>query len=149
MFIQSIKKGFARCFDFNSRATRSELWYFYLFTELLTLSAVIIDNLFGFSVRTFQLLIDDKTIDLNVGPLLVISFFLTLVPLAALRVRRLHDTNRSGFWYLAFILLYFISFFNERFSLVVFFGYINLIIFWCMKSDNKKNKYGSESNLIR
>ena len=62
MFIQSIKKGFARCFDFNSRATRSELWYFYLFTELLTLSAVIIDNLFGFSVRTFQLLIDDKTI---------------------------------------------------------------------------------------
>tara|TARA_B110000459_G_scaffold92569_1_gene103514 strand:- start:98 stop:547 length:450 start_codon:yes stop_codon:yes gene_type:complete len=149
MFIQSIKKGFARCFDFNSRATRSELWYFYLFTELLTLSAVIIDNLFGFSVRTFQLLIDDKTIDLNIGPLLVISFFLTLVPLAALRVRRLHDTNRSGFWYLAFILLYFISFFNERFSLVVFFGYINLIIFWCMKSDNKKNKYGSESNLIR
>ena len=149
MFIQSIKKGFARCFDFNSRATRSELWYFYLFTELLTLSAVIIDNLFGFSVRTFQLLIDDKTIDLNVGPLLVISFFLTLIPLAALRVRRLHDTNRSGFWYLAFILLYFISFFNERFSVVVFFGYINLIIFWCMKSDNKKNKYGSESNLIR
>jgi len=149
MFIQSIKKGFAGCFDFNSRATRSELWYFYLFTELLTLSAVIIDNLFGFSVRTFQLLIDDKTIDLNVGPLLVISFFLTLVPLAALRVRRLHDTNRSGFWYLAFILLYFISFFNERFSVVVFFGYINLIIFWCMKSDNKKNKYGSESNLIR
>ena len=149
MFIQSIKKGFARCFDFNSRATRSELWYFYLFTELLTLSAVIIDNLFGFSVRTFQLLIDDRTIDLNVGPLLVISFFLTLIPLAALRVRRLHDTNRSGFWYLAFILLYFISFFNERFSVVVFFGYINLIIFWCMKSDNKKNKYGSESNLIR
>tara|TARA_B100000795_G_scaffold178727_1_gene135195 strand:- start:716 stop:1165 length:450 start_codon:yes stop_codon:yes gene_type:complete len=149
MFIQSIKNGFAECFDFNSRATRSELWYFYLFSELLTLSSIFIDKLFGFSIRSFQFLIDDKIIDINVGPLLVISFFLTLVPLTALRIRRLHDTNRSGFWYLAFILLYFISFFNERFSVVVFFGYINLIIFWCMKSDNKKNKYGSESNLIR
>jgi len=149
MFIQSIKNGFAECFDFSSRATRSELWYFYLFSELLTLSSIFIDKLFGFNIRSFQLLIDDKIIDINVGPLVVISFFLTLVPLTALRIRRLHDTNRSGFWYLAFILLYFISFFNERFSLVVFFGYINLIIFWCMKSDNKKNKYGSESNLIR
>jgi len=149
MFIQSIKNGFAECFDFNSRATRSELWYFYLFSELLTLSSIFIDKLFGFSIGSFQFLIDDKIIDINVGPLLVISFFLTLVPLTALRIRRLHDTNRSGFWYLAFILLYFISFFNERFSVVVFFGYINLIIFWCMKSDNKKNKYGSESNLIR
>ena len=148
MFIHSIKRGFASCFDFNSRATRSELWYFYLFTELLTLSALIVDNLFGFSVRTFELLSDNQSIEVSIGPLVIISFFLTLIPLTALRIRRLHDTNRSGFWYLAFIVLYFISFFNERFSIVVFFGFINLIIFWCMKSDIGVNKYGPESKLV-
>ena len=148
MFIHSIKKGFANCFDFNSRATRSELWYFYLFAEILTLISLTLDNLFGFSVRSFELYIDNQTIDLNIGPLLIVSFFLTLIPLTALRIRRLHDTNRSGFWYLAFIIIYLISFFNERLSLIVFLGYINLIIFWCLKSDNGKNKYGSESKLI-
>ena len=148
MFIHSIKKGFANCFDFNSRATRSELWYFYLFAEILTLISLTLDNLFGFSVRSFELYIDNQTIDLNIGPLLIVSFFLTLIPLTALRIRRLHDTNRSGFWYLVFIIIYLISFFNERLSLIVFLGYINLIIFWCLKSNNGENKYGSESKLI-
>ena len=143
MFIHSIKKGFANCFDFDSRATRSELWYFYLFAEILTLISLTLDNLFGFSVRSFELYIDNQTIDLNIGPLLIVSFFLTLIPLTALRIRRLHDTNRSGLWYLAFIIIYFISFFNERLSLIVFLGYINLIIFWCLKSDDGENKYGS------
>jgi len=148
MFIHSIKKGFANCFDFDSRATRSELWYFYLFAEILTLISLTLDNLFGFSVRSFELYIDNQTIDLNIGPLLIVSFFLTLIPLTALRIRRLHDTNRSGLWYLAFIIIYFMSFFNERLSLIVFLGYINLIIFWCLKSDDGENKYGSESKLI-
>ena len=148
MFIQSIKRGFASCFDFNSRTTRSEYWYFYLFTELLTLSALILDNLFGFSVRSFELVADNQSIEVNIGPLLIMAFFLTLIPLTALRIRRLHDTNRSGFWYLAFIALYFISFFNERFSIVVFFGFINLVIFWCMKSDKGLNKYGLENKLV-
>ncbi|MDA7763996.1 DUF805 domain-containing protein [Pelagibacterales bacterium] len=148
MFIQSIKRGFANCFDFNSRATRSELWYFYLFTEILAISAFILDGLFGFRIRSFELAADNQSIEVNIGPLFIICFFLTLIPLAALRVRRLHDTNRSGFWYLAFIVLYFISFFNERFSIVVFFGFINLIIFWCMKSDKGSNKYGLENNLV-
>ena len=42
-----------------------------------------------------------------------------------------------------------ISFFYDRLSLIVFFGYINLVIFWCIKSDNGQNKYGPESSLIR
>ena len=149
MFIEAIKKGFTDCFDFQSRATRSELWYYYLFAELLTLGAIMIDGLLGLSVRSFSILIDSQTIEFNIGPILIISFFLTVIPLTALRIRRLHDTNRSGYWYLAFILVYIISFFYDRLSLIVFFGYINLVIFWCIKSDNGQNKYGPESSLIR
>ena len=149
MFIEAIKKGFANCFDFQSRATRSELWYYYLFAELLTLGAIMVDGLLGLSVRSFSILIDSQAIEFNIGPILIISFFLTVIPLTALRIRRLHDTNRSGYWYLAFILVYIISFFYDRLSLIVFFGYINLVIFWCIKSDNGQNKYGPESSLIR
>ena len=149
MFIEAIKKGFANCFDFQSRATRSELWYYYLFAELLTLGAIMVDGLLGLSVRSFSILIDSQTIEFNIGPILIISFFLTVIPLTALRIRRLHDTNRSGYWYLAFIIVYIISFFYDRLSLIVFFGYINLVIFWCIKSDNCQNKYGPESSLIR
>jgi len=149
MFIEAIKRGFANCFDFQSRATRSELWYYYLFAELLTLGAIMIDGLLGLSVRSFSILIDSQTIEFNIGPILIISFFLTVIPLTALRIRRLHDTNRSGYWYLAFIVVYIISFFYDRLSLIVFLGYINLVIFWCIKSDNGQNKYGAESSLIR
>ena len=149
MFIEAIKKGFTNCFDFQSRATRSELWYYYLFAELLTLVAIMVDGLLGISVRSFSILIDSQTIEFNIGPILIISFFLTVIPLSALRIRRLHDTNRSGYWYLAFIIVYIISFFYDRLSLIVFFGYINLVIFWCIKSDNGQNKYGPESSLIR
>ena len=147
MFIEAIKKGFTNCFDFQSRATRSELWYYYLFAELLTLVAIMVDGLLGLSVRSFSILIDSQTIEFNIGPILIISFFLTVIPLTALRIRRLHDTNRSGYWYLAFIIVYIISFFYDRLSLIVFFGYINLVIFWCIKSDKGQNKYGSESCL--
>ncbi len=149
MFIEAIKKGFTNCFDFQSRATRSELWYYYLFAELLTLVAIMVDGLLGLSVRSFSILIDSQTIEFNIGPILIISFFLTVIPLTALRIRRLHDTNRSGYWYFAFIVVYIISFFYDRLSLIVFFGYINLVIFWCIKSDNGQNKYGPESSLIR
>ena len=149
MFIEAIKKGFTNCFDFQSRATRSELWYYYLFAELLTLGAIMVDGLLGLSVRSFSILIDSQTIEFNIGPILIVSFFLTVIPLTALRIRRLHDTNRSGYWYLAFIIVYIISFFYDRLSLIVFFGYINLVIFWCIKSDNGQNKYGPESSLIR
>ena len=148
MFIQSIVRGFAKCFDFNSRASRSDLCYFYLFAELLTIASGVIDNLIGLTIRSFQIQIDNQIIDVNIGPILIISFFLTLIPLTALRIRRLHDTNRSGFWYLIFILLYIGSFFYQRFSVIVFFGYINLIIIWCVKGTSGHNKYGDESSSV-
>ena len=132
MFIEAIKKGFTNCFDFQSRATRSELWYYYLFAELLTLGAIMLDGLLGLSVRSFSILIDSQTIEFNIGPILIISFFLTVIPLSALRIRRLHDTNRSGYWYLAFILVYiisfFLSFFLSFYCIFLYFGVFSVVV---------------------
>tara|TARA_B100000767_G_C19394206_1_gene381129 strand:- start:60 stop:509 length:450 start_codon:yes stop_codon:yes gene_type:complete len=147
MFIQSIKRGFIYCFDFSSRSTRSELWYFILFIEILQSVAFILDNKIGFSIWTMEYQIENDVYTFYFGHLFLFTRFLTAIPLAALIIRRLHDTNRSGYWFLAFMIIYIINIFNDRFGLVVFFGIINLIIFFCTKSDHGKNKYGPESNL--
>ena len=49
-FVQSIKDGFARCFDFSGRSSRRQFWFFYLFHELSTSIAFIADNVFGLSL---------------------------------------------------------------------------------------------------
>ena len=59
--------------QFEGRASRSEYWWFYLFTVLATAAA---DTLGG-----------------TVGNLASLAFFL---PSLALVARRLHDTGRSG-----------------------------------------------------
>lgn len=52
------------------------------------------------------------------------------IPGIALVVRRLHDTNRSGFWYFL--------------NLVPCIGSIILIIWACQSSVDENNQYGTE-----
>ena len=78
-FQQSISTCFSKYADFNGRAVRSEYWWFYLFTSLLSWGATIVD---GSGV---------------VGGLLSLAF---LLPSLAAGARRLHDTGRSGWWLL-------------------------------------------------
>ena len=68
-FGESIKVCFNKFADFTGRARRSEYWWFYLFTQLI------------------------GTFTCGLGSLVC------LIPMMAVTVRRLHDTNRSGWWY--------------------------------------------------
>jgi uncharacterized membrane protein YhaH (DUF805 family) len=78
-FVSSVKRNMttAAYAQFTGRASRSEYWWFYLFTVLVTAAA---DTLGG-----------------TVGNLASLAFFL---PGLALLVRRLHDVGRSGWWFL-------------------------------------------------
>jgi uncharacterized membrane protein YhaH (DUF805 family) len=77
-FISSIKRNCttAAYAQFTGRASRSEYWWFYLFTVLATDAAVLLGG--------------------PVGGLASLFFFL---PSLALFVRRLHDVGRSGWWF--------------------------------------------------
>ena len=77
-FVSSVKRNMttAAYAQFTGRASRSEYWWFYLFTVLATAAA---DTLGG-----------------SVGNLASLAFFL---PGLALVARRLHDTGRSGWWF--------------------------------------------------
>ena len=78
-FVSSVKRNMATAAyaQFDGRASRSEYWWFYLFTVLITAAA---DMLGG-----------------TVGNLASLAFFL---PGLALVARRLHDTGRRGWWFL-------------------------------------------------
>ncbi len=87
-FGDSIKSGFNRYFDFNTRSSRSEYWWWYLFTALV-----------GYALMFFGGAMVNMGIE--AGLMLPFIWYLgVIIPTLALSVRRLHDTDRSGWWFL-------------------------------------------------
>jgi len=76
-FQESIRVCFTKYAEFNGRAGRPEYWWFFLFVVLAGLAASMISNVLS-AVFTLA----------------------TLLPSIAVATRRLHDTNRSGWWQL-------------------------------------------------
>ena len=142
-FVESIKDGFARCFDFSGRSSRKQFWFFYLFHELATSIAFIIDNIFKLSVYKLPVAeINLETIYFSIGPTLIFTFFLVLIPFLAVKVRRFHDIGKSGVWVLAQYFLMILSIFTAIVAPILTMLTIYLIIFWCFKGEDKKNIYG-------
>ncbi len=87
---------------FNGRARRQEYWMFVLVNVIVALVLTFIDSQIGLLGES------------GYGVLSGIYSLAILVPSIAVSVRRLHDTDRSGLWYLiafipfgGFALLYF------------------------------------------
>lgn len=77
--------------DFTGRARRREYWMFQLVAALIAAGIMV--------VSVFLSMVSDAL--MGIGFLLYVAFGLALVvPSLAVTVRRLHDTNRSG-WFLA------------------------------------------------
>jgi|KBSMisStandDraft_5_1062788.scaffolds.fasta_scaffold34020_3 uncharacterized membrane protein YhaH (DUF805 family) len=75
--VDAVKACLAKYAEFNGRATRTEYWWFFLAVVLGSAVASLI------SLRVYALF-----------------SLVTLLPLIAVGARRLHDTNRSGWWQL-------------------------------------------------
>jgi uncharacterized membrane protein YhaH (DUF805 family) len=82
-FTESISTCFAKYATFSGRATRSEYWWFYLFTTLLTWAAMIVDSVTSGGSSAY----------------ILVSLALA-IPALSSAVRRLHDSKRSGWWLL-------------------------------------------------
>jgi len=102
---------------FNGRARRKEYWYYYLFYMLIYIVLIIIDVVAG----TFSA-------EAGMGLLSGIYTIAVLIPSIAVGVRRLHDTNRSGWWLLI--------------GLIPIIGAIVLIVFLASDSKPEENQYG-------
>jgi uncharacterized membrane protein YhaH (DUF805 family) len=75
--VDAVKVCFAKYADFDGRATRSEYWWFFL--------AILLGSAVAFTIA---------------DTIYVLFSLVTLLPMIAVGARRLHDTNRSGWWQL-------------------------------------------------
>jgi len=113
-FATSIKTCYSKYATFSGRASRSEYWWFALFFFIAEIAIVFLDGaLFGKVTVTgssFQSSSD--------RPILSLIFILTtFLPALSVLVRRLHDQDKSGWWYWivlvpiagVFILIYFLA----------------------------------------
>jgi uncharacterized membrane protein YhaH (DUF805 family) len=93
-FVKAIESSLSQYMTFRGRAARSEFWFFYLFSSICSVVAIIIDNILGTQFKN----IDSLSGGLYGYVYLLVALGL-FIPNLSVSVRRLHDTNRSGRWY--------------------------------------------------
>jgi uncharacterized membrane protein YhaH (DUF805 family) len=97
---------------FSGRARRMEYWMFLLINFIVEIVLVAIEGLLGSSYFVLYSL----------------YCLAVLIPSIAVAVRRLHDTNRSGWWLLI--------------NLIPLIGWIIFIVFAVQDSQPGTNQYG-------
>lgn len=102
---------------FSGRSRRSEYWYFILFYFIIYIALAFVDRVTG----TF----DPKS---GIGLLTAIFALALLIPSLSVSVRRLHDTDRSGWWLLI--------------GFIPLIGAIVLIVFLAQDSGAGTNRFG-------
>jgi uncharacterized membrane protein YhaH (DUF805 family) len=101
-FVTSIKVCLRKYAEFNGRASRSEYWWFYLFTVLLLIGFLIVLVLTEIISSRFYTLGLIGSIVVQIG---LFSIILALfLPSLAVSIRRLHDTSKSGAWLLMILI---------------------------------------------
>jgi uncharacterized membrane protein YhaH (DUF805 family) len=110
-------------FVFYGRARRAEYWNFVLFNIIVSIILSVIDHTLG----TY----DPET---EAGLLGGIYSLLIILPSLGVTVRRLHDTDRSGWWILI--------------SLIPLIGAIVLLIFLVQDSQPEQNRFGVNPKLV-
>ena len=77
---------------FSGRASRAEYWWFYLATTIAGMATAVLDEFAG------QAGITNGTLNL-----------VLILPSLTVAVRRLHDTDRSGWWLFFFVIPLFVA----------------------------------------
>lgn len=103
---------------FSGRARRKEYWMFTLFNLIAAIIAMVLDHVLHLASATT-----------GYGPIYGLYVLAVLLPSLAVGIRRLHDTDRSGWW----LLLGFIP----------LIGAIILIVWMATDGTPGDNKFGS------
>ena len=119
--VDAIKSVLSQYAGFGGRARRSEYWWFFLFTLILNGLAGVLDGALGTDIGS------DSS---STGVIGIIVSLALLLPGLAVAVRRLHDTDRSGWWLLI--------------GLVPLVGAIVLLVFLVKDGTRGSNRYGAD-----
>ncbi|MFI3239485.1 MAG: DUF805 domain-containing protein [Bacteroidales bacterium] len=118
-------KWFLKCMknyaNFNGRARRKEYWMFILVYAILTILLLSLDEMLFGSIELAT-------------PISSLFALALLIPSLSVGVRRLHDIDKTGWWYLLY--------------LIPIIGWIWLIILHIIDGTKGANKYGDDPKTI-
>lgn len=132
-------EAFSKYADFSGRASRSEYWLFQLF-NLIVLAVVcglVIVGIGGEPADDFEHAASSSGAFLAGVALFVFWLLISVVPNFAVAVRRFHDHNVSGWWYIGLLV----------FSMIPYIGLLgNIGILWvCVRGGTwGPNDYGPD-----
>ncbi|SEV88647.1 Uncharacterized membrane protein YhaH, DUF805 family [Cognatiyoonia koreensis] len=126
---------------FSGRAPRSEYWWFQLFYLLIVLGLVLLMALTGGLSGAFDQngeLAPGAAASLGIfGIIFLIVMLGMILPLISVTVRRFHDYNLSGWWYLGGIIAGLIPF-------VGFLASIAILVITILKGTDGPNNFGPD-----
>lgn len=108
-------------FDFSGRARRKEYWYFTLFHTIMAIAGELIAG---------GLYNENPTLGEIFMGIVFLYILASIIPTLAVSVRRLHDIDKSGWWY-------FIAF-------IPLIGPFWLLILTCTDGTIGPNQYGPD-----
>jgi uncharacterized membrane protein YhaH (DUF805 family) len=114
----AIATCFRKYVDFTGRARRAEYWWFVLFYCLLVGALTAVD---------VTMMINAQIGGSLLSSLASLALFL---PTLAVAVRRLHDTDRTGWWVLI--------------GLIPLIGWIIYLVFMCQRGTEGPNRFGQD-----
>lgn len=106
--------------DFTGRARRKEFWMYVLLNIGIVIVTSILDSLAGMSGAVGGVY----------GPITALAALALIIPSIAVSIRRLHDTDRSGWWILI--------------GLVPFVGGLVLLVFYILEGTRGANRFGPD-----
>ncbi|WP_406398386.1 DUF805 domain-containing protein [Streptomyces sp. NBC_00879] len=101
---------------FSGRARRQEYWMFALFNIIISAVLAVLDKVLGTSF---------------LQPIYAVG---VLLPALGVTIRRLHDTDRSGWWILI--------------ALIPLVGFIILIVFLATEGKRHENAHGPDPKAV-
>lgn len=120
--------------QFSGRSRRKEYWMFVLLMLIIYIVAMFLDSLLGFGSTTRYADVTDVGASAGFystgGIITLIAALALFIPSLAVAIRRLHDTDRSGWWILI--------------GLVPLVGAIVLIVFYCTDGTRGPNRFGPD-----
>ena len=130
---EAIKLAFKNYVKCSGRSRRSEFWYFHLFVYCIIFGLYFIMII----LETSQSSYEERSVNSSavvVYCMLLLFIIIVFIPHISVSVRRLHDTGKSGFFYLV--------------NFIPFVGGLILLYLCSVDSEQNTNEYGPSPKYI-
>jgi uncharacterized membrane protein YhaH (DUF805 family) len=129
-FTEAVRSVYSKYATFSGRSCRSEYWWWALFSIIASIGIGALESALGLGQGSVMHGGGGMEASYSGGPLSIIWSLANLIPAIAVGVRRLHDTDRSGWWLLI--------------GVIPLIGAIVLIVWFATKGTTGPNRFGED-----